>query len=161
MGRKAFVLAAVTATLLGALEICAQPLSVPPGRWWQRPRVAAKLGLTAAQKQKLETTTVEHARVMIDLKATVEKAELELRLAADASPFDADRVRAVFARLQQARMRLETERFELLLAQRELLSPEQWQELRGLARELMERRRGGGGAGDQPGQPRRQPPGRY
>ena len=45
-------------------------------------------------------------------------------------------------------MRLESERFELLLKVRQVLQPEQWQRLRAMTRERlqerMEERRGGG-----------------
>jgi Spy/CpxP family protein refolding chaperone len=152
MVRKTCVLAVAVWAAAATIAVWAQPLVTPQGRWWDRPVVAAKLGLTDEQKQKLETTTIDHARTMVDLKAAVEKAELELRVAADTEPFDAAKVRQAFGRLQQARMRLETERFDLLLAQRELLSAEQWQKLRGLAREIMQRRRGAGGPEEQPGQ---------
>ena len=118
-----------------------QPLAVPPGQWWARPRVAAALALTPEQQAKLDQVAIDHARRMVDLKAAVDKAELEVRIAAETEPLDARQLRASFAQLQQARMRLETERLELLIGERELLSKEQWQRLRALAREFMEQRR--------------------
>jgi Spy/CpxP family protein refolding chaperone len=138
------------AVLLVAAGAVAQPRGVPPGRWWERPRIADELALTAEQKARLETLTVENARGMIDLKAAVEKAELDLRTVAEAEPFDAAKVRAAFREVQQARTRLENERFESLLRVRELLNAEQWRRLRELTREALrervqERRDGQGG----------------
>jgi len=52
---------------------------------------------------------------MIDLKANVEKAELDLKAAAEEEPLVLARVRQAFQALQQARTRLDTERFEMLL----------------------------------------------
>ena len=137
------------ATLLVATGLAAQPLGVPPGRWWERPQVAEQLALTAEQKARLESLSVENARGMIDIKAAVEKAELDLRVAAEAEPFDAAKVRAAFRTVQQARTRLENERFEALLRVREVLSADQWRQLRELTRdavrERVQERRGGQG----------------
>ena len=137
------------ALLFAAAGVMAQPLGVPPGRWWERPRFADELMLSAEQKARLEVLTVENARGMIDLKAAVEKAELDLRTVAEAEPFDAAKVRAAFREVQQARTRLETERFESLLRVREVLNAEQWRRLRELTRdavrERMQERRGGPG----------------
>jgi Spy/CpxP family protein refolding chaperone len=130
--------AALALTAAGAF---AQPLAVPPGQWWERPRLNQALGLSAEQTAKLDAVAIEHARTMVDLKAAVEKAELDVRAAAEAEPFDPAPVRAAFARLQQARTRLETERFELLLAERGVLTTDQWHKLRALARQFMEQRR--------------------
>jgi Spy/CpxP family protein refolding chaperone len=131
-----FVLAGFAAMV--AVESFGQQLGIPPGRWWERPRVAEELGLTAEQKEKLETVTLAHARTMIDLKASVDKAELDVKAAAEREPFEAKRVRESFGVLQQARLRLETERFEMLLKVREALSTEQWNRLRDLTRERIE-----------------------
>jgi len=146
------------ATLLVATGLAAQPLGVPPGRWWERPQVAEQLALTAEQKARLESLSVENARGMIDIKAAVEKAELDLRVVAEAEPFDAAKVRAAFRTVQQARTRLENERFEALLRVREVLSADQWRQLRELTRDAVreraqERR---GGQGGPPARPPRE-----
>jgi len=125
------------------------PMGVPMGRWWESPKVAEQLGLSAEQRQKLEANALSQATAMVDLKASVEKAEITLRAAADAQPFDARRVRDAFGVLQQARLKLEAQRFEMLLKTREVLTTEQWQKLRETARERrVERGRGGPPAGD-------------
>ncbi len=116
----------------------AQPFSALPGKWWERPRVAAQLNLTPDQVARLNEATYPHARAMIDLKASVEKATLDLQAAADTVPFDADKTRMAFNVLLQARQRLETQRFEMLLKVRGILGPEQWRLLQTLARERRE-----------------------
>jgi len=143
-------------TLVGGATAVAQPLSIPPGRWWDRPMVAGAVGLSDEQRAKLETVTVAHARRMVDFKAEVEKAEIELRVASEGDGFDAAGLRQAFARLLQARSRLETERFELLIAQRELLTAAQWEKLRVLARGFAERGREGRDDEGAPRAPRRQ-----
>jgi len=105
-------------------------------------------GLTEAQRKTLDGIALDHARSMVDLKAEVEKAELDLRAAAEAEPFEAKRVREAFAGLQSRRGRLEQQRFELLLRVREVLTAEQW---RTLARLAQERRGRAGGDEAAPG----------
>ena len=131
------LVAAGTAVLAGSA--LAQPLAVPPGRWWERPRIAADLALSAEQRATLDTIALAHAKAMVDLKGEVEKAELDLRSASDAEPFETRRVREAFAALQQRRGRLETERFEMLLKVREVLSAEQWRRLGAIVKEVARR----------------------
>ena len=150
---------AVLGTMTVAGSLSAQPLAVPPGRWWDRPRIAAELGLSDEQRHSLDGVALAHAKTMVDLKAEVEKRELDLRAAAGDEPFDAKRVREAFAVLQQRRTALEQERFELLLKVREVLSAEQWRKLAGLARERL--RRQGAGLGSPEGEARPPAPRRF
>jgi Spy/CpxP family protein refolding chaperone len=141
--------AAVVGAMTIAASVWSQPLEVPPGRWWERPRIAAELVLTDDQRAALESVSLAHAKTMIDLKAEVEKCALDLRAAANAEPFDAKRVREAFVAMQQRRTRLEQERFELLLKEREVLTSEQWHKLTALVRERQQRE--GGAPGNQGG----------
>ncbi len=124
----------MAALLLPAVGEAQMP-PIPPGRWWERPRAAERLALSAEQRARLEELTIRHARELADLKAEVEKAEIDLRAAADREPFDAAAVRRAFTALQQARSRMEAQRFEMLLAIRETLTAPQWALLKELTRE--------------------------
>lgn len=143
--------------LVGTLPAAADELDVPPGRWWDRPAVVRLLALSAEQQRSIKAITLAHARAMVDLKAGVERAELDLRAAAEAEPFAAERVREAFGAFLAARTRLETERFEMILRIREVLSREQWQQLRRLAEEARLRRGEGGERGPGEGPPRDRP----
>lgn len=140
MSRQAMAWLPAGALLLLATGARAEGPGLPPGKWWERPRVAQELGLTAEQKEKLEAASLESARAMIDLKAAVEKAELDLRVAGDADPLDARAARAAFAALQQARTRLESERFELLIRVRQVLTYAQWVRLREMTKDVLRER---------------------
>ena len=48
------------------------------GRWWNNPKVAERLKLTDAQRKAMDETLLQHREKLIDLRATVQKAELEL-----------------------------------------------------------------------------------
>lgn len=135
------VLGVCFASGLAAQGLGGPPFDVPPGRWWDRPAVAQELGLSPEQKAKLEQLTAERVKTMVDARAAVQKAEVELRLLAEKEPLDVRKVREAFAALQQARQKLELERFEMLLAVRQTLSPEQWNKLRTVVRERLEERR--------------------
>lgn len=128
------------------------PMGAPMGRWWERPKVVEELGLTPEQTKKLEAITLAQAHTMVDLKSAVEKAQIDLRAASDADPFNAKHVRDAFEVLMQARTKLETQRLETLLQTREVLTAEQWRKLRDVVRERrMEKGRGGPPDGGDPG----------
>lgn len=135
------VLGFFLASGLWAQGLGGPPFDVPPGRWWDRPAVAQELALSPEQKAKLEQLTSERLKAMIDARAAVGKAEVELRLLAEKEPLDVRKVREAFSALQLARQKLELERFEMLLAVRQTLTAEQWNKLRLLARERVEERR--------------------
>lgn len=153
MNAGAMKWAVTGAMLVAASWATAQSLGVPRGRWWERPRVAARLALTEEQKVRLDGIAVAGARVMIDLKAEVDKAELDLKAVADTSPFPAAKVRDAFRALQQARSRLESERFEMLLRLREVLSTQQWRQLQELKVERLQEL-GEGSTDDRPREPK-------
>lgn len=135
------ILALAGAARLGAQGMGGPPFDVPPGRWWDRPAVAEELGLSPEQKAKLEQVTADRVKAMIDARAAVQKAEVELRLLAEKDPLDVRKLREAFAALQQARQKLELERFEMLLSVRQTLSADQWNKLRTVVRQRLEERR--------------------
>ncbi len=123
-----------------AAPVWAQEPQLPSGRWWENPRVAERVGLTPEQQTKLRELVFDHARRMIDLNAAVKKQELELKEVVDRPELDVKAVRQSFAALQQARQRLESERFELLLAVRQVLTPQQWERMVQLRQQVREHR---------------------
>ena len=155
--RRVVCSSALLASLaVGVAPTIAQHLGVPPGRWWERPRIAQQLALSPEQKEKLNSETIAHARLLVDLKAAVEKAEIDLRVSAEGDPFNGRAAREAFRSLQTTRQRLEAERFEMLVNVREVLTHEQWLKLRNLAGTfLRERRERGNQPEPQEQQPRR------
>ena len=140
-------------------------LKLPPGKWWQNPRLVERLGLTKAQQDSIRQALYRHAEAMIDLNAAVRHRELELMRLVEADQWNEQQVRAAFAALQQARSKLEQERFDLLLEVRKVLTAEQWNELRQMRRDRPGRRpqprmrpQGPRPAGPPPGEPGGMPP---
>ena len=147
MKKLMFVLVA----LVAAVPVVATEFDLPPGRWWEDQRLVDHVGLSEEQQSQIRDIVYEHARRMIDLKAAVEKAGLDLRASVDQQDFDPAPVRDAHARFQTARQKLESERFEMLLAVRQVLSYEQWQKIEDLKRRIQQNR----------GQQRRPPGQRY
>lgn len=147
-----------TILLAAVAPVAAGDYDLPPGKWWENERIAARVGLGDEQQRAIGDLVYRHAHAMIDLNAALKKAELELAAEVDRDPFDADVVRTAFARFQTARRALEAERFEMLLAVRATLSTEQWRELLAMRRQL-EQLRERRFPGDGPERPRPPRPG--
>jgi len=137
--------------------LSANELDVLPGKWWEDQRVADRIGLTEEQRGQISDVVFEHARRMIDLKADVDKAGLDLASSVDQRDFDPAPVRAAYAVFQTSRQKLENERFEMLLTVRQVLTYEQWQKTQELKRRVQQMRqqrrpgqRGQGQQGDRP-----------
>jgi Spy/CpxP family protein refolding chaperone len=137
MKRVVSLLIAVAVTAGGS--VWAAEFRMPQGRWWQNPRLVERLHITPEQQKQMHDLVFAHAQRMIDLNAAVKKAELQLGDLAERDNFDVKAVRAAFARLQEARQRLESERFELLVGFRQLMTAQQWRQLNALRSEVRRR----------------------
>jgi Spy/CpxP family protein refolding chaperone len=143
--------------LAAAVPAMTADFDLPPGRWWEDQRVASRIGLTEEQQGQIRDVILVHARRMIDLKADVDKAGLDLAGSVDQRDFDPAPVRAAYAVFQTARQKLENERFEMLLAVRQVLTYDQWQRIEDIKRRVQQRRPGTPGQGGQSPQSDRPP----
>ena len=48
------------------------------GRWWNNPKTVERLKLTDAQRKAMDDTLQQHRETLVDLRGSLEKAELEL-----------------------------------------------------------------------------------
>ena len=156
--KKALIITVVL-TLMGPL-VAANEFDLPPGKWWENPRVVSHIGLSDEQQAQIREIVFAYARRMIDLKADVDKAGLDLANTVDQQEFDPEPVRAAYAVFQTARHKLENERFEMLLEVRQVLSYEQWRKIEEATQRIQqnrsEQRRPGPGGQRPPGE---RPPG--
>ena len=135
----------IIALVLAAGPLMANPLApnefnLLPGRWWEDPRFASRVGLSEEQQVQIREIIFAHARRMIDLKADVDKAGLDLASSVDQREFDPAPVRAAYSVFQTARQKLENERFEMLLEVRQILTYEQWQRIEEIKRRIQQNR---------------------
>jgi Spy/CpxP family protein refolding chaperone len=131
------------------------------GRWWNDPSLVEKLRLTDDQRKSMDSILLEHREKLIDLRASVEKAELAMEpLMRDDQPNESQ-ILAQIDKVAQARAELEKANARFLLAIRSKLSPDQWKQLREERTDRMQRRWQGrpGNGGKQPGPPPQGEPG--
>jgi Spy/CpxP family protein refolding chaperone len=99
------------------------------GRWWNNPKVVERLKLTDEQRKAFDGILLEHREKLIDLRASLEKAELELEpLIKDDQPNEG-KILAQIDKVAQARAELEKANARFLLAIRGKLTPEQWKQV--------------------------------
>jgi Spy/CpxP family protein refolding chaperone len=96
------------------------------GRWWNNDKIVEKLKLTDAQRKSMDDILMEHREKLIDLRATLEKAELSLEPLVKADQPNEAQILAGIDRVAQARAELEKANARYLLALRGKLTPEQW-----------------------------------
>jgi Spy/CpxP family protein refolding chaperone len=135
------------------------------GRWWNNPDLVEKLKLTDDQRTAMDEILLKHREKLIDMRASVEKAELEMEPLIRADQPNESQILAQIDKLAQARAELEKANARFLLAIRGKLSPDQWKELQAARSERMEhrgmheRRNGGPGREDSPRPPHAGPDG--
>jgi len=136
MRHTLILLATLGAMLLTALPITARDYNLPPGKWWENDRIVTHLGLTADQQGLIKDLVYGHATRMIDLNAALEKSKLALENQVDQEVFDPKAIRQFFAQFQEARRLLESERFEMLLSVRQVVTHVQWEKMLSLRERL-------------------------
>ena len=155
MRRLAVVLSVLAAAVL-ALPAAAQMPEGPPGKWWKRPGIVRTLDLSPEQQAKLEDIFSRRRREFVDLKADVERRQIDVEELVAAKDSDPKKVGASVDALEQSRLRLRKAATMMFLEQKDVLSAVQWQQV--LARRdewrkerQMERRGlgGDGGAGSE------------
>lgn len=126
------------------------------GRWWNNPNVIDRLKLTDDQRKTMDQILLDHRKEIIDKKAVVEKAELDLDPLVSADQPNESQILSQIDKVAQARADLEKANARFLLAIRAKLSPDQWKELKAWRAERMQQRRdwrGGRGPGRMQGPP--------
>lgn len=112
------------------------------GRWWNDQSLVDKLKLSDDQRKAMDQILLDHRKDLVDKRATLEKAELDLEpLMQDDQPNESQ-VLAQIDKVAQARAELEKANARFLLAIRSKLSPDQWKDLKAARAERMEQHRG-------------------
>jgi Spy/CpxP family protein refolding chaperone len=113
------------------------PMMGIPGDWWRNSDIAQELNLSDQQVQALSQVFSDHRTKLIDLRASVEKEEGNLRDLLDQDQPQQDQVLSEVAKLQGYRNALETEFTVMSLGFRSKLNPDQWKKLRAVSHEHM------------------------
>jgi len=139
------------------------------GRWWNNPKIVERLKLTEDQRKAMDDIFQKHREKLVDLRANVEKAEIEMEPLVKADQPNESAVMGQIDKVAQARAELEKANARFLFALRAKLTPEQWKQVQdfrqnheGMRREWRRDGRGHGdgpGMGDDKGAPPPPPPG--
>jgi periplasmic protein CpxP/Spy len=128
------------------------------GRWWDDPKVAQQIGLSAEQQKKMDDILQQHRLKLIDLNASLQKQEAIMHPLIEAEQPDEGKILGQIDAIAQARAELEKANARMLLGIRQVLTPDQWTKLKALreekgqpwGREGRGPRRGPGQAGGPP-----------
>ncbi len=99
------------------------------GRWWNNAKIVERLKLTDAQRKEMDGILLGHREKLVDLRGSVEKAELEMEPLMKEDQPNEGKILAQIDEVAQARAELEKANARFLLAIRSKLTPEQWKQL--------------------------------
>ncbi len=99
---------------------------MPPGKWWNKPDMVARLKITPDQQKKMDDVFQQHRLKLIDLHAALGREEAMLEPLMQASQLDDSKILPQIDRIAAARAELEKEEARLLLGIRHVLTAEQW-----------------------------------
>jgi periplasmic protein CpxP/Spy len=135
------------------------------GQFWNNPKVVEKLKLTDDQRKAMDGILDDHRMTLIDLRASLEKAEVAMQPLMRADDPNENAILAQIDKIAQARAELEKANARFLLAIRSKLTPDQWKQVQQFREDRPEPGRGQWGRGGQgPGgsfrrpEPPQQPP---
>jgi Spy/CpxP family protein refolding chaperone len=100
------------------------------GKWWNNTELAKKLNLTDQQLSQMEQIYQQNRLKLIDQVAAVQKQEVILEPMLSADHPDENQVLAQIDKVAQARAELEKSHARMLLGIRQVLTSEQWKQLK-------------------------------
>ncbi len=109
---------------------------VPPGMWWRNPEMVARLGLTPDQQKRMDDIFHQSRIQLIDLKASLEKEQLNMEPLLNANPPDQGRTLGEISKVADLRADLEKANAKMLLGLRGVLTADQWTKLQEQRRSL-------------------------
>jgi len=131
------------------LGLLAVPLLAQPPRgtfnWWESP-LAGDINLSEDQRVKIRDTIREFRPKLIDLRAVMEKAEIETEEALNDDSFDQKRAADAIERLATVRGDMTRVMSQMSIRLRSILTVEQWRELQKKRRAMGRQNPGMGGA---------------
>lgn len=105
--------------------------------WWSNAALVTRLGLTDAQKNRIEATFEAHRQGLVSSKEQLEKEEAQLAKLLDAESVDRSSIFTQINRVIQARGEMERTSATMTLEMREQLTRAQWAELQASQPRLM------------------------
>jgi Spy/CpxP family protein refolding chaperone len=100
--------------------------------WWSKPVIARQLNLTNVQRQQIRAAVMQFRPHLIDIRAEVNKAEIDLQTQFDHDPVDQAKANQAIERLITARTDLTRTLSQMSLKLRTVLTEQQWRDLQRL-----------------------------
>jgi len=100
------------------------------GRFWDNPRIAATLKITPDQQKELDNILFQHREKLVDLRANLQKSELEMEPLMNADEPNHAAIEAQIDKVVSARAALEKANSNFLLDIRMKLTPAQWEQIK-------------------------------
>ncbi len=122
--------AILLALLLGGSLFAQMPRSLYA--WWSKPVITRQLNLTNVQRQQIRTTVLQYRPHLIDVRAEISKAEIDLEAQFEHDPVDQAKANQAIERLIAARSDLTRTLSQLSLKLRTVLTEQQWRDLQRL-----------------------------
>jgi len=141
MSRK--LLAFILLVVPGLVNAQGRGSGLPGGlgfQWWENP-VANGLNLSEAQNKQIRTIVAEYRSKLIDLRGNEEKAQGDFQDVFNDAPADQRRANDAIDRLGNARAEMTKVISQMSLKMRNVLTAEQWQQLRERQEERIRNRR--------------------
>jgi Spy/CpxP family protein refolding chaperone len=107
------------------------------GQFWNNPDVVKQLNLTDDQRKAMDGILQEHRLKLIDLQATLRKAEVEMIPLMKADTPNRAEIEAQIDKVVSARADLEKANARFLLDIRMQLKPDQWKQLQTMHQDRM------------------------
>ena len=121
------------------------------GQWWNNPKIVEKLKLTDDQRKAMDAIFQQHREKLVDLRANVEKAEIEMDPLVKADQPNESAVLAQIDKVAQARAELEKANARFLFELRAKLTPDQWKQVQEFRQNRQGMRRDWGNGDRRPG----------
>jgi periplasmic protein CpxP/Spy len=142
----------------------AQAFGLAHGQFWNNPNLVKQLNLTDDQRKAMDGILQDHRMKLIDLQATLQKAEVAMTPLMKADTPNRSAIEAQIDKVVQARGELERANSRFLLDIRMQLTADQWKQLQTMRDNRMQRdgqdgRRGWGPGGPPSGM--RRPDGQF
>jgi Spy/CpxP family protein refolding chaperone len=124
---RIFILALIL-TGAGAATLSAQ---LPKNfyAWWNKPEIVRDLNLTPGQREQIRATVQQYRPHLLNVRAAVNQAELDLAAQFDHSPVNPGKTNEAIERLVDARSDLTRTLSQMSLKLRLILNEQQWQTL--------------------------------
>ncbi|MGH9591304.1 MAG: Spy/CpxP family protein refolding chaperone [Terracidiphilus sp.] len=100
------------------------------GRFWDNPRIASTLKITQDQQKEMDDVLFQHREKLIDLRASLQKAELDMEPLMDADEPNRAGIETQIDKVVAARAALEKANSNFLLDIRMKLTPDQWKQIK-------------------------------